>query len=617
MPTESNIIFLYDHTIEKERIKSIYKAIEKQFSKIPKYIAFDKRNNNYTQNDMVFLMISDNDFLLYFQEIAQKQIKLVILPFKDNPLQQKEYNIPTKIEDALLLATKENSLKRNTILTFNGEYILGNIEIGETEFLNFSKTLKSIFSHHLKPIHIETGKNQKIDTAALSIEVGSEAFMSINYPNFFKISNNQCRRISAIFYAPQSILDELRLSLYWYKKYDFSENLPRSIGTIITDKLNISTTAEPFFVSYNNKIIQAQSIEIQLYKTNAKVISSYEKCAAAEDKESVRMQNLPTDSNLINFFTKKTLPFVPIAAENSFAELFTKLRSSAKMDISYIILLIVSVLMATLGLFQNSSPTIIGAMILAPMMAPIISFAMGAIRFDKTLILQSFKTIIYSTLIALAASAFLAWTLPFVHITEQMSMRTHPTLLDLAVAILSGIVAAYGYANSKVGESLAGVAIAVALIPPLCVAGIGLGWESLDIFINAFLLFLANIAGIIFAAGLMFYMLGYSSAKYASTAFVIKLFMLVIIAIPLWVSSRTLIVDEKIYKEFKYIKKIFKNNITVKIAKIEHRKNTTFVFINIRSKKALSFKEKNEIAKKIKQRLGNKIKLIFTYETVY
>ena len=620
MPTELNLSFLYDSALDEENIKSVCKAIEQQFSQAPKCTAFDKREKNYTQNNLVFLMLCDSDFLLYFQEIAQQKITLCIISYKNNPLQQKEYKIPAKLEDALALASQENSFKRDNIIQCNGEHLLGSVKIGETDYSSGYKTLKNIFSYHLKPIHIETDKEQEIDTIALFIEIASEAFMQNSRANFFKESNNQCRRISAIFYAPQSILGALRLSFYLSKKRHISENLPASIGTIKTDMLRISTPAEPFFVSYNDKVAtQTQSIEIQQYKSEAEVISGYEGCIPAEDKESIRMQNLPTDTNLITFFTKKALPLIPIAAESSFADLFTKLRSSAQIHTSYMLLLVVSVLMATIGLFQNSSPTIIGAMILAPLMAPIISFSMGAIRFDKALIFQSTKTIIYSILIALAASAFLAWALPFIHITQQMSMRTHPTLLDLAVAILSGIVAAYGYSNSKVGESLAGVAIAVALVPPLCVAGVGIGWESWQIFTDAFLLFLANIAGIVFAAGLMFYILGYSSTKYVSTAFVIKFLMLALIAIPLWVSSRSLIVDEKIYKELEHSPSIalLKNKVDIQIAKIEHKNATTFVFINLRAKRALTLQEKDKIAAKLKQLTGKDIKLIFSYETVY
>ena len=620
MPTELNLSFLYDPALDEENIKSVCTAIEQQFSQAPESAAFDKRDSSYTENDLVFLMICDDDFLLYFQEIAQKKIMLSILPYTNNPLQQKEYKIPANIENALALAAQEESFKRDNILQCNGEYVLGSLKIGEMDYSKGYKTLKNIFSHHLKPIHIETDKEQEIDTIALFIEIASEAFMQNSRANFFKESDNQCRRISAIFYAPQSILGALRLSFYFSKKHHVSENLPASIGTIKTDMLDINTPAEPFYVSYNNtSSIQTQSLKVEQHISEVEVISGYEGCAAAEDKESIRMQNLPTDTNLITFFTKKALPLIPIAAESSFADLFTKLRSSAQMHVSYMLLLVVSVLMATIGLFQNSSPTIIGAMILAPLMAPIISFSMGAIRFDKALISQSLKTIFYSILIALAASAFLAWALPFVHITQQMSMRTHPTLLDLAVAILSGIVAAYGFSNSKVGESLAGVAIAVALVPPLCVAGIGLGWESWQIFADAFLLFLANIAGIVFAAGLMFYILGYSSTKYISTAFIIKFLMLALIAIPLWISSSSLIVDEKIYKELEQSQNIalLKNKVAIQVAKIEHKSGTTFVFINLRAKRALTLEQKNAIAAKLKQLTGKDIKLIFTYETIY
>ncbi len=614
-----SIFFLYDAKTDENSVEHICAEIEKRFEKRPQCNIFQHETDSYNDEDLIFVMLSDNDFLLWLKEIQENKVTIVIVPYEDNMLQQKEYMIPSNMEDALAVVLAENNFIRKSFMKCNDETVLGSIKVGETDYSSSYKTVKNIFSYHLKPIYIETDKGQEIDTISLFIEIGSEAYMQNSRSSFFKEADNQCCRISSVFYAPQSILGALGLGLFLSKKHKVSENLPSFVGTIKTDLLHIQTPAEPFFVLYNDKQIQTQELEIKNNSIEAGVVTGYQGCAGEEDKESIRMQNLPTDTNLITFFTKKALPLIPIAAESSFADLFTKLRASAQISPAYMLLLLVSVLMATIGLFQNSSPTIIGAMILAPLMAPIISFAMGAIRFDKALIAQSIKTIILSILIALAASAFLAWVLPFIHITDQMSMRTHPTLLDLAVAILSGIVAAYGYSNSKVGESLAGVAIAVALVPPLCVAGIGIGWESWQIFFDAFLLFLANIAGIVFAAGLMFYILGYSSTKYVSTAFIIKLLMLALIAIPLWVSSRSLIIDEKIYKELAHSQSIalLRDKVDIQIAKIEHKNTTTLVFIHLRAKRALHLKEKNKIAAKLKQLIGENIKLIFTYETIY
>ena len=619
MPHTRSLFFLYDTVIDQNSINTICTEIENRFHKSPQCNIFEKRAHNYNSGDLIFIMISDSDFLHLFNEIKDHPITIVIVPYPDNTLQQKEYDIPSNPEDALELVSNENSFIRTNVITCNDKTVIGSIKIGEADWSESYKTVKNIFSHHLKPIHIETDKGQDIDTISLFIEIASEPFMQYSRSSFFKASNNQCRRISSIFYAPQSILGVLKLRFFLSKAHHTSENLPSAIGTIQTDRLHIETAADPFFVSYNDTQIQTKTLEIKSSTTVLGVVSGYKGCVGKDDKESLRMQNLPTDSSLITFFTKKPLPLIPIAAESSFADLFTKLRASAQITPAYMLLLLVSVLMATIGLFQNASPTIIGAMILAPLMAPIISFSMGAIRFDKTLISQSVKTIIFSVLIALTASALLAWMLPFIHITDQMSMRTHPTLLDLAVAILSGVVAAYGYSNSKIGESLAGVAIAVALVPPLCVAGIGIGWASWQIFSDAFLLFLANIAGIVFAAGLIFYLLGYASAKYISTAFFIKFLMLALITVPLWVSSRTLIVDEKIYQEISYIRTIPKiaHRANLDIAKVLHKDGQTLVVINVQTDQTFTTKEKSTLATQVKELMTHNAKLVFNFERVY
>ena len=132
-------------------------------------------------------------------------------------------------------------------------------------------------------------------------------------------------------------------------------------------------------------------------------------------------------------------------------------------------------MLATLGLYQNSAAVVIGAMLLAPLMAPIISLAMGMLRQDMKMSRQSAVKIIVGVVIALLAAALLTLVFPHKPVTAEMLARVNPTLLDLGVAIFAGIAGAYTKAYKEILQSLAGVAIAVALVPPLAVAGIGIG----------------------------------------------------------------------------------------------------------------------------------------------
>jgi len=198
--------------------------------------------------------------------------------------------------------------------------------------------------------------------------------------------------------------------------------------------------------------------------------------------------------------------------------------------------MILSTLLATLGLFLNSPSVVIGAMVLAPLMAPIISLSMGILRSNDDLSRRSFTTLFIGMFIALSLSAVMTALLPFQEITNEIEGRLHPSALDLLVAVLSGVAGAFANARENIAKSLPGVAIAVALVPPLCVSGIGIGWWNFDVFYGAMLLFLTNLTGIILAAGLSFMVIGFAPFARARKGIMLSLFMVSIISIPLFLS---------------------------------------------------------------------------------
>ncbi|WP_201353441.1 TIGR00341 family protein [Hydrogenimonas urashimensis] len=619
----SPIILLHDHRFEKAHLDELSKKIEETTSRPVERHIFKKRKKNFPDGSLIFVVVPDEEFREWLLHIGDLDVTIVLIPYEHNPLQQASYAIPNKAEEAIALAISESAGKISSHIRCDGKPVIGCVTVGASRWLERAgivETVRRLFSMRLRTFHIKTAKEQEIKTAALMIEAGDESLLNRKRSYFFKASDNQCRRVAAVIYAPQSIVGALKLRLFLAnKKREEAENLPPGIGTLKTETLTItSPDNQPFPFAYDGKTERKRTLVIESVPMKAAILTGAS-CVGGEEKESVRIQNLPTDSDAIGFFSKKPLPLVPIADESAFAELFKKLRDSAKIRRAYLILLLVSIFMAAVGLFQNSSPTIIGAMILAPLMGPIIAFSMGAIRFDEALMKNSIKTVLFSVFLGLAASAWIAWSMPFAHLTDQMAMRTHPTLLDLAVAIFAGIAAAYGYANSKVGESLAGVAIAVALVPPLCVSGIGIGWGSWSIFSNALLLFLANIVGIVVASGAMFYLMGYASRKYVSTAFFIKLMMVAVIAIPLWLSTRTLLAEEHIYSEFSQIKRIElpKKRVQIQLSRILHKEEGTFAVVTITAHNGLTPEEKSLIARQIKTKLGENVGLIFNFREIY
>jgi uncharacterized hydrophobic protein (TIGR00271 family) len=618
------IQLIHDPTIEKNLIQNILEKLREQSGKPIE--AMEWHENFIPQkDDTLFVLLADRPFAEWIYKIASLPVTIIPLPWPNNPAQCDFFNLPKNIDHLIEAAFNPNARFVQTLTLCHDEILLEPFTVcahPQTEPASpLHAAVWRIFSTKLHPLKITTGSGQEIKTAALTIEAGHEFAMHRRRPWFFKESDNLCRRTTAVVYAPQSVAEALKLRLYLARRKEpGGDTLAPGIGTIKSENITIEPlNGHPLHYRIANRTHSAPQIQLRTLDTRARFFVYDTPCHSGEAKESLRIQNLPSDPDLIAFYTKKSLPIVPIAPESRFAELFTRLRETAKMPAYYLALLVISVLMATVGLFQNAAPTIIGAMILAPLMAPIIAFAMASVRFDTALLRRSAATIAVSVGMAIGISALLAWALPFGHMTEQMAMRTHPTLLDLAVAILSGIAAAYGFANSKVGESLAGVAIAVALVPPLCVSGIGLGWADLSMFWGAFLLFGANFAGILLAAGLTFYLLGYASTRYASAAFLLKLAAVALVAAPLWLSTRALLAEEPIYRAFADAKPIRIDRIEARIhlRKVLHRPDGLYAILYVTSAQPLDPAQKRELAQKIKQRLPQPIKLIVTYQELY
>jgi uncharacterized membrane protein len=112
--------------------------------------------------------------------------------------------------------------------------------------------------------------------------------------------------------------------------------------------------------------------------------------------------------------------------------------------------------------------------------------------------------------------------------------------------VVSGLAAAYAKNNPKISGSLVGVAIAVALVPPLSTAGIGLGWGEFSVFSHAFLLFLTNFAGIVLAAALVFMLMGFSPLHRAKKGLVFGLLIVLMVAVPLSVAFRQMAQDARL-----------------------------------------------------------------------
>jgi len=193
-----------------------------------------------------------------------------------------------------------------------------------------------------------------------------------------------------------------------------------------------------------------------------------------------------------------------------------QLRDSSSPDFAFFLLVVLSSVIATLGLLVDSPAIIIGAMLVAPLMSPVIGLGLASITGDQSLLRDSVVGLLQGAVLAVLISFLITWAnqqLPFVILQEvphEVLARTTPSPIDLGVALAGGIAAAFALAMPNISAALPGVAIATALMPPLCSIGVGLAMRHFDVAGGAALLFLTNAVTITFAATFVFFALGFT-----------------------------------------------------------------------------------------------------------
>ena len=237
-------------------------------------------------------------------------------------------------------------------------------------------------------------------------------------------------------------------------------------------------------------------------------------------------------------------------------ELFPPPEERLEYLVRFMALIVLSAAIAGFGLLADSAGVVIGAMLVAPLMTPILAAAAATVRADNRLLARSMVTIVLGTAGAVAIG-YLVSVLAgdSVSATSQLpgelAGRTYPGLLDLGVAVSAGAAAGYIVPRRSAVSALPGVGIAVALVPPL--ATVGITWQlgrSTDAW-NAMLLFLTNLAAIIFSASVMLLLAGFrprvrQSRRRLATRLAVTLTAVVVVAVPLGVHTQIKLEDSRL-----------------------------------------------------------------------
>lgn len=186
----------------------------------------------------------------------------------------------------------------------------------------------------------------------------------------------------------------------------------------------------------------------------------------------------------------------------------TELERGGSLSVDFVIMLMMSAGIAALGLVQNSTAVVIGGMLVAPLMTPMLATGLALIQGNVQQFRASMKAMAVGIGGALLAAMVVGFFSPWSDLSSEVVARGAPNLFDLGIALLSGIAAAYALSRPGLAGTLVGVAVAVALVPPLCAAGIALVKLHLNIALGAAVLFITNLLAIILGAALVFRLFG-------------------------------------------------------------------------------------------------------------
>jgi len=170
--------------------------------------------------------------------------------------------------------------------------------------------------------------------------------------------------------------------------------------------------------------------------------------------------------------------------EKLYDDLHVRLRDTA--------ILMCAIFIASIGLNMNSTAVIIGAMLISPLMTPIVGLGFGLAIFDTRLIKQSLQVLFTQVLVSLLVSTLYFWISPLSYASSELIARTSPTIWDVLIAIAGGIAGFIGSRKKEANNIVPGVAIATALMPPICTAGYGLANGNVRFLFGALYLFLIN-----------------------------------------------------------------------------------------------------------------------------
>jgi uncharacterized hydrophobic protein (TIGR00271 family) len=313
---------------------------------------------------------------------------------------------------------------------------------------------------------------------------------------------------------------------------------------------------------------------------------------------------------------ERFLQFFNIESDPQF---FEDLYLQSEMTKTYTVLLLLANFIALFGLITNSVAVIIGAMLISPLMGPIISFGFAYITDENLLMKQSLTTIGKSLVYVILSAAVLSFISPLNELNDQILARTKPNLYDLFIAVFSGLAVAVSYLSKRASafSIITGVAIATSIIPPLSVVGFGIGTGNWSVSVGSFLLFFTNFTAIVATtalSGILFgnqYFQHLKDFNYVKKRLIMIVALILLICLPLSFTLKQSVENIKIRR---IVNSAVGNiqNATVFNVSYSMDKDTLVLNLALASSKPLTHDETLLLKSEIENRLGKKSKINVT-----
>ncbi len=297
--------------------------------------------------------------------------------------------------------------------------------------------------------------------------------------------------------------------------------------------------------------------------------------------------------------------------------LHRELWLDATWNTNYIVFTISACLIATFGLISNSTAVIIGAMLIAPLMLPLRALAFAALEGDFSLFRKALFSIIGATILALLLSGLAGHLVNLPEFGSETLARTQPNLVDLGIAVVAGGISSFAKVRRGVSDAIAGTAIAVALMPPLCVVGLCISQQQFFFAKGAFLLYLTNLLGITLSCMIVFILAGYTQINHA-LGWTVGL--TAILLLPLGASFVELVRQAQL--EVEITNKLIHETITVgegvnstKI-EVDWTQTPPIVYIILQTDKEITPNQAALVEEFIERKMGQPFKLVFVVSQI-